>query len=228
VLSPGERLNWSRTGQGLLSIRHNDLARVADTPNAKTIMKIREKQTELKSFGDSLARHINPVTGRIHGSFAIAAAGPGRFAAANPNLQQLPVRRSPEFRRCVVAAPGRLLVACDWSMIELRALAWLYQDDALMTDLVEHDIHTRTAARVNGIAPEAVTKAQRASAKAVNFGAIYGITADGLKQNVYADFGIVLTLEQAQNALDQFAPITAPGKGENVSPRLATSADTSW
>jgi hypothetical protein len=87
VLSPGERLNWPKTGQGLLSVRHHDLARVADAPNAKTIMKIREKLTELKSFGDSLARHINPVTGRIHGSFAIAAAGPGRFAAANPNIQ---------------------------------------------------------------------------------------------------------------------------------------------
>ncbi len=129
VLSPGERLNWPRTGRGLLSIRHNDLARVADAPNAETIMKIREKQAELKSFGDSLVRHINPVTGRVNGSFAIAAAGPGRFAAANPNLQQLPVRCSPEFRRCVVAAPGHLLVICDWSMIELCALAWLYQDD---------------------------------------------------------------------------------------------------
>jgi DNA polymerase I len=194
-----------RTGQGLLSIRHNDLARVAEAPNAKTIMKVREKQTELKSFGDSLVRHINPVTGRVHGSFAIAAAGPGRFAAANPNVQQFPVRRSPGFRRCVIAAPGHLLVTCDWSMIELRALAWLYQDEALMTDLVEHDIHTRTAARVNGITPEAVTRSQRASAKAVNFGSIYGISADGLKQSVFADFGIVLTLEQAQNAIDQFA-----------------------
>jgi DNA polymerase-1 len=205
MLSPGERLNWPRTGQGLLSIRHNDLARVADVPNAKTIMKIREKQTELKSFGESLVRHINPVTRRIHGDFSIAAAGPGRFAAANPNVQQFPVRRSPGFRRCIIAAPGHLLVTCDWSMIELRALAWLYQDDALMTDLVEHDIHARTAARINGIAPEAVTKSQRASAKAVNFGSIYGISADGLKQSVFADFGIVLTSAQAQNAIDQFA-----------------------
>jgi DNA polymerase-1 len=207
VLTPEQALFWPKTKTGQLSIQHRDLARVQDAPNAKTVMAIREKQTALQIFGDNLARHINPATGRIHGSFQIAAAGPGRFAAANPNLQQLPVRRSPEFRRCVIAAPGHLLVTCDWSMVELRALAWIYQDDALMTDLVEHDIHARTAARVNGIPIEAVTKRQRDSAKAVNFGAIYGITADGLRQNVFADFGVELTLEQAQHAIDQFATV---------------------
>jgi len=79
-------------------------------------------------------------------------------------MQQLPIRRNPGFRRCVVAAPGHLLITCDWSMIELRALAWIYQDEALMADLAEHDIHARTAARINGIAVEAVTKSQRDAA----------------------------------------------------------------
>jgi DNA polymerase-1 len=207
LLTPMQQRAWPKTKTGQLSIAHRDLARVKDAPNAKTVMTIREKQTVLQSFGDRLAQHINPVTGRIHGSFEIAAAGTGRFAAADPNLQQLPVRRTPEFRRCVIAAPGHLLVACDWSMIELRALAWIYQDDALMTDLVEHDIHARTAARVNGIAVESVTPSQRAAAKAVNFGAIYGITADGLRQNVFADFGVELTVQQAQHAIDQFATV---------------------
>jgi DNA polymerase I-like protein with 3'-5' exonuclease and polymerase domains len=207
VLPAAQQRFWPKTKTGQLSIAHRDLARVKDAPNAKTIMTIREKQTVLQSFGAGLIRHVNPVTGRIHGSFAIAAAATGRFAAANPNLQQLPVRRTPGFRRCVIAAPGHLLVTCDWSMVELRALAWIYEDDALMTDLVEHDIHARTAARVNGISIEAVTRSQRDAAKAVNFGAVYGITAEGLRQNVFADFGVELTPVQAQNAIDQFATI---------------------
>jgi DNA polymerase-1 len=76
-----------------------------------------------------------------------------------------------------------------------------------MTDLVSGDVHRRTAARINGIPLEAVTKRQRDSAKAVNFGAIYGISADGLRQNVFADFGIELTSGAAQRALDQFASV---------------------
>ena len=207
VITAEQALFWPKTRTGQLSIQHHHLARAQDAPNAKTVMTIREKQIALQIFGDNLAGHINPATGRIHGSFQIAAAGPGRFAAATPNLQQLPIRRSPEFRSCVIAAPGRLLVTCDWSMVELRALAWIYQDDDLMTDLVEHDIHARTAARVNGIPLEAVTKHQRNAAKAVNFGAIYGITAEGLRQNVFADFGVELTLQQAQHAIKQFSKV---------------------
>ena len=178
-----------------------------EAKNAKTVMAIREKQTVLRTFGERLARHINPVTGRIHGSFEIAAAGPGRFAAADPNLQQLPVRRTPEFRECIIAPPGRRLVVCDWGQVELRALAWLYHDDALMADLVSGDVHRRTAARINGITLDAVTKTQRDSAKAINFGATYGVSANGLRQNVFANFGVDLTLGEAQRALDQFAVV---------------------
>jgi len=90
-------------------------------------------------------------------------------------------------------------------MIELYALAWIYRDDALIADLVDHDIHARTAARVNGIPIEAVTKSQRDGAKAINYGSIYGITAPGLRQNVFADYGVVWTVAEAQHALDQFA-----------------------
>jgi DNA polymerase-1 len=204
-LSPGELANWPRTKDGHLSIEHSILIRAADVPHARLIFAIRHHQTLLQNFGESWRHYINPVTGRIHGNFRIASAGPGRFAASAPNLQQLPIRRNPCFRRCVVAPPGHLLVACDWSMIELRALAWIYRDDALMADLAEHDIHARTAARVHGIPIEAVTKSQRDAAKPVNYGAVYGITAAGLRQNVYADFGVKMTSAEAQHALDQFA-----------------------
>jgi DNA polymerase-1 len=207
VITPEQRRFWPSTDTGQLSIKHRDLARVREAPNAKTVMTIRERQTALRTFGERLARRINPVTGRIHGSFEIAAAGPGRFAAADPNLQQLPVRRTPGFRECIIAPPGRRLVVCDWGQVELRALAWLYHDDALMADLVSGDVHRRTAARINGIALDAVTKTQRDSAKAVNFGAIYGISADGLRQNVFADFGVELTFGEAQRALNQFASV---------------------
>ena len=109
IITPEQRRFWPRTNTGQLSIKQRDLGRVRDAPNARTIMTIREKQTSLRAFGESLARHVNPVTGRIHGSFEIAAAGPGRFAAADPNLQQLPVRRTPKFRDCIIAAPDRRL-----------------------------------------------------------------------------------------------------------------------
>jgi DNA polymerase I len=207
VITPEQRRFWPSTDTGQLSIKHRDLARVREAPTAKTVMTIREKQTLLRTFGERLARHINPVTGRIHGSFEIAAAGPGRFAAADPNLQQLPVRRNPEFRRCVIAPLGRRIVVCDWGQVELRALAVLYHDDALMADLVSGDLHRRTAARINGIALDAVTETQRYSAKATNFGAIYGISADGLRRNIFADFGVELTLREGQRALDQFANV---------------------
>jgi DNA polymerase-1 len=207
VITPEQRRFWPSTDTRQLSIKHRDVARVREAPNAKTVMTIREKQTALRTFGERLARHINPVTGRIHGSFEIAAAGPGRFAAADPNLQQLPVRRTPKFRECIIAAPGHRLVVCDWGQVELRALAWLYHDDVLMNDLINGDMHRRTAARINGIALEAVTKTQRDSAKAINFGSIYGITPDGLRQNIFADYGIEMTAVEAANALDQFATV---------------------
>jgi hypothetical protein len=207
VITPEQRRFWPSTDTGQLSIKHRDLARVREAPNAKTVMMIRERQTFLRTFGERLTRRINPVTGRIHGSFEIAAAGPGRFAAADPNLQQLPVRRAPKFRECVIASVGYRLIVCDWGQVELRALAWLYNDDALMADLVSGDLHRRTAARINGIALDAVTENQRASAKAVNFGAIYGISPDGLRQNVFADFGVELTYGEAERALDQFAMV---------------------
>jgi DNA polymerase I len=207
VITPEQRRFWPSTDTGQLSIKHRDLARVREAPNAKTVMTIREKQTLLRTFGERLGRHINPATGRIHGSFEIAAAGPGRFAAADPNLQQLPVRRNPKFRECVIALLGRRIIVCDWGQVELRALAWLYQDEALMNDLVNGDVHRRTAARINGISLEAVTDEQRYSAKAVNFGAIYGISPDGLRQNIFADFGIEMTLGEAQRALEQFANV---------------------
>jgi DNA polymerase I-like protein with 3'-5' exonuclease and polymerase domains len=207
VITPDQRRFWPSTDTGQLSIKHRDLARVREAPNAKTVMTIREKQTLLRTFGERLARHINPVTGRIHGSFEIAAAGPGRFAAADPNLQQLPVRRNPKFRECIIAGPGYRIVVCDWGQVELRALAWLYHDEALMNDLVNGDVHRRTAARINGISLEAVTDEQRYSAKAVNFGAIYGISPDGLRQNIFADFGIEMTFGEAERALNQFASV---------------------
>lgn len=101
ALPPSELANWPRTKDGHLSIEHSILIRAADVPYARLVFTIRHNQTLLQNFGESWLRYINPVTGRIHGNFRVASAGPGRFAASAPNLQQLPIRRNPGFRRCV-------------------------------------------------------------------------------------------------------------------------------
>ena len=74
---------------------------------------------------------MSPATGRIHCDYNIAAAKSGRFTSSHPNLQQLPAARAPEFRRCIIAAPGNVLICCDWNQVEMRAARWLSKDQAL-------------------------------------------------------------------------------------------------
>jgi hypothetical protein len=93
-LSPAAIASWPRTKDGHLSIEHSVLMRAADVSHARLIFAIRQNQTLLQNFGESWLRYVSPVTGGIHGNFRIASAGPGRFAASAPNLQQLPIRRS--------------------------------------------------------------------------------------------------------------------------------------
>ena len=142
---------------GPLSIAHHDLARVKDAPNTRTVMTIRESRRIAELWRPPGAAHRSGYRPDPQADSS-RRSGDREFAAADPNLRA-PGAPNPRFRRCVITAPGRLLVACDWSMIELRALAWIYQDDALMTDLVEHDIHARTAARVNEIAVDSSPRA---------------------------------------------------------------------
>jgi DNA polymerase-1 len=133
---------------------------------------------KLKStYLDVLPDMIHPETGRIHTSYNQAVAATGRLSSSNPNLQNIPIRTDMgrRIRQAFVAPPGCVLLSADYSQVELRILAHLCQDEALLEAFAAHeDIHARTAARVFDVPVEQVTSQMRARAKAVNFGIVYG------------------------------------------------------
>ncbi len=142
------------------------------------------KLAKLKStYVDALPSCVHPETGRIHCQFNQTVAATGRLAASNPNLQNIPIRTplGLRIREMFVPAEGRCLLSADYSQIELRILAHLCRDEALIAAFrAGEDIHVQTAARVFGIEPEAVTEAQRSQMKAINFGILYGSSAFGI------------------------------------------------
>jgi DNA polymerase-1 len=144
--------------------------------------------TKLKStYLDALPKSIVPATGRVHTHFHQLVAATGRLASSDPNLQNIPVRSEAgrRIRKAFVPREGYTLLACDYSQIELRIMAAL-ANDATLIDAFRHgaDIHTVTAAKVFGADPAEVSADQRRTAKMVNFGIIYGISAFGLSQRL--------------------------------------------
>jgi DNA polymerase-1 len=139
---------------------------------------------KLKStYVDALPRLVNPETGRIHPSFHQTGAATGRLSCTDPNLQNIPIRTEEgvRIREAFIPAEGMTLLSADYSQVELRILAH-YSGDESLIDAFEkgEDVHRRTAAEVAGIDPNTVTAEQRARAKAINFGIIYGSTAFGI------------------------------------------------
>jgi DNA polymerase-1 len=205
LLSPQQLANWPRTPGGQLSTRSAHLKRLVDVDSARPVLAIRKLEQLIRNFGPHWLEHISQITGRLHCHYNIAGTKAGRFSAEAPNPQQLPNSKAPEFKCCIVAAPGNLLVGCDWNQIEMRAAAWISGDPALTRVYAEgRDIHAETAGHIVGIAPERVTKEQRQAAKPVNFGAIYGIGPAALRENAFAEYGVEMTQRQAENALDRF------------------------
>ncbi len=149
--------------------------------------------TKLKStYLDALPTKVNPQTRRIHTSFEQTGAATGRLSSNDPNLQNIPIRTDEgrKIRKAFVAgAPDQVLLAADYSQIDLRVLAHLSQDEELCRAFRnEEDIHTFTASQLFDIAMDGVTAAMRRTAKTVNFGIIYGVTAHGLEQRTDLDF----------------------------------------
>jgi DNA polymerase-1 len=135
----------------------------------------------------ALKEAIHPETGRIHASFNQTVAATGRLSSSDPNLQNIPIRTEVgrEIRRAFVAPEGRVLIGADYSQIELRLLAHLSKDEALIAAFrAGEDIHRAVAAQIHGVAPDAVTDEQRSGAKMVNFGIVYGITPFGLARRL--------------------------------------------
>ncbi len=156
-----------------------------DHPIIAPIMDHREI-TKLKgTYLDALPPLVDPTTGRVHTTFNQVAAETGRISSQDPNLQNIPIRSElgRQIRKGFIAAPGHVLVAADYSQIELRILAHLSGDPLLSTAFREKiDVHTQTAAEVFGVAREDVTKEQRRIAKAVNYGLSYGQSDFGLSR----------------------------------------------
>jgi len=148
---------------------------------------------KLKStYTDKLPEQVNERTGRIHTCYNQAVAATGRLSSADPNLQNIPIRR-PEGRRirqAFIAPPGYVLMAADYSQIELRIMAHLSGDEGLLAAFAaDRDVHQATAAEVFAVELEAVTADQRRLAKTINFGLIYGMSPFGLARNLGIDRG---------------------------------------
>jgi DNA polymerase-1 len=179
----------SKTASGQPSTAENVLAELAeqDYPLPKVIMQHRTLSKLKGTYTDKLPQQINPRTGRIHTSYHQAVTATGRLSSSDPNLQNIPIKTAEgrRIRQAFVAAPGYRLIAADYSQIELRIMAHLAQDEGLL-HAFRHglDVHRATAAEVFGVALEEVGGAQRRSAKAINFGLIYGMSAFGLAKQI--------------------------------------------
>ncbi len=160
------------------------------TPIPRLILGYRRLSKLVSTYLVALKEAIHPRTGRIHASFHQTVAATGRLASSDPNLQNIPIRTDDgrEIRRAFIAPPGRTLITADYSQIELRLLAHLSKDPALIEAFHQGaDIHTAVAAQIHGIEPERVTREQRSGAKMVNFGIVYGITSYGLARRLKID-----------------------------------------
>jgi DNA polymerase-1 len=144
------------------------------------------------TYTEKLPQQINARTGRVHTSYHQAIAATGRLSSTDPNLQNIPIRSTEgrRIRQAFVAPANHLILAADYSQIELRIMAHLSEDEGLLRAFAaDGDVHRATAAEVFGAAPEAVTADQRRSAKAINFGLIYGMSAFGLARQLGIDRG---------------------------------------
>ncbi|MDM8348905.1 DNA polymerase I [Pseudomonas sp. sp1636] len=193
----------SKTAKGQASTAEAVLAELAeqDYELPKVLMQYRSLSKLKSTYTDRLPEQINPRTGRIHTSYHQAVAATGRLSSSDPNLQNIPIRSAEgrRIRQAFVAPKGYQLLAADYSQIELRIMAHLAQDEGLL-DAFRHgrDVHRATAAEVFGVALDEVSADQRRSAKAINFGLIYGMSAFGLAKQIGVD------RKQAQAYIDVY------------------------
>lgn len=193
----------SKTAKGQPSTAEAVLDELAEQgyPLPEVLMQYRSLSKLKSTYTDKLPGQINPRTGRIHTSYQQAVAATGRLSSSDPNLQNIPIRTAEgrRIRQAFIASPGYKLLAADYSQIELRIMAHLAKDEGLLhafrNDL---DVHRATAAEVFGVALEAVTTDQRRSAKAINFGLIYGMSAFGLAKQIGVD------RKQSQDYIDRY------------------------
>jgi DNA polymerase-1 len=177
-----------KTPKGQPSTDEDVLAELAlDYPLPKLLLEYRGLAKLKSTYTDKLPRMVDANTGRVHTTYSQATAVTGRLASNDPNLQNIPVR-TPQGRRireAFIAPPGSKIISADYSQIELRIMAHLSGDKGLRHAFDHgHDVHQATAAEVFGVPLEKVSKDERRTAKVINFGLIYGMSAFGLAQNL--------------------------------------------
>lgn len=177
-----------KTAAGGYSTNEDVLQQLAlDYPLPKAILEYRRLSKLKSTYTDKLPLMVFPKTGRVHTTFGQTTAVTGRLASSDPNLQNIPVRTEDgrRVREAFVAENGKVIVSADYSQIELRIMAHLSGDKGLLDAFHKGlDIHRATAAEVFGVSLDAVTPDQRRTAKVINFGLIYGMSAFGLAQNL--------------------------------------------
>ena len=192
----------SKTPTGQPSTAESALEELAVEHDLPRLILDHRALSKLKStYTDKLPAQLNPATGRVHTSYHQAVAATGRLSSTDPNLQNIPVRsrEGRRIRQAFVAPPGRVLLAADYSQIELRIMAHLSGDAGLTEAFASgQDVHRATAAEVFGAGPDGVSDEQRRAAKAINFGLIYGMSAFGLARQLGIDRG------SAQSYIDRY------------------------
>ena len=187
VLKLDSKAKKTRTGQ--YKTDEETLSKLAaEHEIVRDILEYRQLQKLKSTYVDSLPKLINKSTGRVHTSFAQAVAATGRLSSNNPNLQNIPIRtdKGKEIRKAFIPRDDEhILLAADYSQIELRVIASVSEDKGMMEAFQDNlDIHTATAAKVFGVELDKVDAEMRRRAKTVNFGIIYGISAFGLSQRI--------------------------------------------
>lgn len=189
-----------KTPKGQPSTAENVLQELAfDYELPKWILQYRSLAKLKSTYTDALPKEINPTTKRVHTSYRQAVTSTGRLSSSDPNLQNIPIKTAEgrQVREAFVAAEGCQLISADYSQVELRIMAHLSQDKNLLYAFNQGlDVHRATAAEVLGKSVEAVTTEERRSAKAVNFGLIYGMSAFGLAQQLN------ISRQEAQQYID--------------------------
>ena len=182
-----------RTPTGQPSTNEEALEAIAEEhPLPRLILDYRGLAKLRSTYTDKLAEIVNPRTGRVHTSYHQGAVATGRVSSSDPNLQNIPVRTEEgrRIRQAFIAPEGWVVMAADYSQIELRIMAHLSGDEGLLRAFQEGgDVHRATAAEVFGLSPEEVSANQRRAAKAINFGLMYGMSAFGLARQLGVDRG---------------------------------------
>ena len=189
-----------KTTTGQYSTSESVLEKI-EHPIAQLILEYRGLSKLKSTYTDGLCKQANPDTHRVHTSYHQALTATGRLSSTDPNLQNIPIRAEigRQIRKAFVAPKGRVLLAADYSQIELRLMAHLSQDEALLDAFIHgQDVHRRTAAEVLGIPLEEVTNDQRRQAKAVNFGLLYGMSEFGLIRQ------LGFTRQESQDYIKQY------------------------